>query len=62
MLNIVKEEAQKAGKGPIDDALAKHILWEYTGFPCFWNTPEDGKTAEECVRTQAKRFFNGEVI
>ena len=28
------------------------ILWEKTGFPVFWNIPQDGDTAEACCRKQ----------
>jgi len=31
------------------------IAWEKTGYPCFWNIPEDGNTPEECFRYQVNR-------
>lgn len=34
------------------DAEADSILWGKTGFPEFWNIPEDGNTPEECCRKQ----------
>jgi len=34
------------------------IVWEKTGYPSFWNIPEDGKTAEECFRKQLQDFKN----
>ena len=40
----------------ITDECAEFILWGHTGFPGFWNIPEDGLTVEECLRTQLKAF------
>ena len=34
------------------DDKVSHILWNYTGFPEFWNIPEDGWTASQCLRKQ----------
>jgi len=34
------------------DEFLDYILWEETGFPYFWNIPEDGTTPEECMRKQ----------
>src|SRR5476649_1519547 len=34
----------------------EHIIWEQTGFPEFWNIPEDGKTPEQCFRKQLYDF------
>lgn len=48
-IEIVKEFFPNA-----DDELADFILWEETGFPSFWNIPEDGNTPEECVRKQLR--------
>ena len=39
-----------------DDEFLNHVLWEYTGYPQFWNIPEDGKTPEECLRKQLSEF------
>ena len=55
-IGIVKEEAKAVGL-TIGDDTADSILWERTGFPCFWNTPEYGATPEECCRTQVREFF-----
>lgn len=41
-----------------DDDL-NYVIWNHTGFPSFWR-PEDGKTPEECFRTQLKRFAEQE--
>jgi len=38
------------------DDECEFILWEKTGYPCFWNIPEDGSTPEECFRHQLGRF------
>ena len=38
------------------DEEADYILWEKTGFPGFWNIPEDGNTPEECCRKQLKEL------
>jgi len=35
------------------------IIWEKTGFPSFWNIPEEGKTPEECLRKQLREVSNG---
>jgi len=32
--------------------MAGYILWNFTGYPDFWNIPEDGKTPEECCKKQ----------
>ena len=34
-----------------DDEISS-ILWNSTGFPEFWNIPEDGWTASQCLRKQ----------
>ena len=41
-----------------DDFLG-WVIWEKTGYPQFWNIPEDGNTPEECFRKQLKDFANG---
>jgi hypothetical protein len=28
------------------------ILWEHTGYPVFWNIPEDGWTDVQCLKKQ----------
>jgi len=38
------------------DDFVEFIVWEHTGFPCFWSIPEDGNTVEECFRKQLKEF------
>ena len=38
------------------DEQAGYILWEKTGFPGFWNIPQDGDTPEACCRKQLQQF------
>lgn len=45
-----------------NDDLAEHILWNHTGWPCFWLIPEDGNTPEECMRTQLQQLKDGKQI
>ena len=40
----------------ISDRDAEAILWEETGYPAFWDIPEDGNTPEECCRKQLQEF------
>jgi hypothetical protein len=49
VIPIVKEYFPKATKKQIND-----ILWSHTGYPDFWNIPDDGWTATQCLRTQLK--------
>lgn len=35
-----------------DNGFIEHVIWAMTGYPSFWNIPLDGKTPEECFRTQ----------
>jgi hypothetical protein len=41
-----------------NDEFLSHVIWEHTGFPEFWNIPEDGNTPEECFRKQLQDFAN----
>jgi hypothetical protein len=38
------------------DEFIELVVWEKTGYPVFWNIPEDGDTPEECFRKQLKEF------
>jgi len=49
VLEAAKEEAAKFGRVLTDDE-AEYVIWEHTGFPAFWNIPDDGATPEECFR------------
>lgn len=37
-----------------NEALA--ILWDNTGYPDFWNIPQDGWTVSQCLRTQLSKL------
>ena len=50
---VVQDEAAKLGK-QLDESSAGYLLWNHTGFPEFWRIPEDGATAEECLRKQVR--------
>ena len=38
------------------DNEIEFIVWEKTGFPGFWNIPEDGATPEECFHKQLAEY------
>ena len=38
------------------DEFLNFVLWEKTGFPQFWNIPQDGKTPRECCLKQLLSF------
>ena len=52
-VKIVKEYFPKATDRGIED-----ILWSHTGFPEFWNIPEDGWTNVQCLRKQLTNLVN----
>jgi len=53
---IVKEYFPEA-----DDDYIEFIIWNETSFPEFWNIPEDGWTAKQCLRTELRRYKYGKV-
>lgn len=53
---VAQDIARSMGK-KLTDEQADRIIWEFTGFPAFWNIPRDGDTPEECIRTQISRFL-----
>ena len=55
--SIVREYFPDASDDDIE-----YILWNETSYPDFWNIPEDGWTAGECLNTQLKRLVNLAVI
>ena len=55
VLDVMREEAAKCGK-TVDKKDAEWILWEQTGYPCFW--PDREKTPEENLRMQLHEFFS----
>lgn len=50
-IEIAREELP----GLADDDL-EYVIWEFTGYPDFWNIPKDGNTPEECFRKQLREF------
>lgn len=38
------------------DAFLSYVIWNETGYPCFWAIPECGETPEECFRNQLKNY------
>ncbi len=54
---IAKEYFPSADADEID-----HIIYGHTGFPAFWNIPEDGSTPEECFRKQLQEYKDGKNI
>ena len=40
----------------VPDKIADGILWGCTGFPYWWNVPEDGRHGLECACTQLSRI------
>ena len=41
-----------------EDEFVEVVLWEHTGYPAFWNIPEDGASPTECCRKQLLEFKN----
>jgi len=39
-----------------DEDFLSFVIWEHTGFPSFWNIPEDGENPDECLRKQLKEL------
>ena len=53
VMPIVKEYFPTATKEEIEN-----ILWSHTGYPEFWNIPQDGWSALQCLRKQLKELLN----
>lgn len=53
--DIVKEYWPEA-----TDEFCEFIIWEKTGYPHFWDIPEDGATPVECFRKQVAEAKNKE--
>lgn len=49
--DIVKEYFPDAAPDFIE-----YMVWERTGYPCFWDIPSSGSTPEECFRKQLLEF------
>lgn len=41
----------------ITDAEREHLAYGYTGFPCFWHIPREGRNAAECFWRQYNRVL-----
>lgn len=54
-----KEEALKFGVVLKDDDL-EHVIWEHTGYPCFWPISEANPTPEACFRSQVREWAEKE--
>lgn len=52
--DVVREVAAGLGFSPGPDEV-KYVLWEHTGFPCFW--PDSTSTPEENLRAQVREFY-----
>ena len=50
-MTIVKEYFPSATKEEIEN-----ILWSHTSFPDFWDIPQDGWTALQCLRKQLREL------
>jgi len=48
---IVREYFPEANE---DDVM--YILWNHTGFPEFWNIPQDGWSPDQCLRKQLSQL------
>lgn len=40
------------------ESFLDYVIWNETGFPSFWNIPEDGETPEACLRKQLNDLKN----
>lgn len=56
---IVKEEAAKVGKTLSDEDI-NYLLWNETGFPCFY-APKEGETDEDYLRRQVREALTQKV-
>ena len=57
-VEIVRDEVFKHGADLNEDSV-RHLLWNETGWPCFWDIGKDGDTPEECLRNQVRKFLKG---
>lgn len=51
--DVVREEAAKY-KVTLTDEQVEHVIWEETGYPCFW--PNPSSTPEDNFRTQIREW------
>lgn len=55
--DIIRDVFPKATDDECD-----YLLWNETGFPYFWNIPEDGQTPADCARTQLRKLKENEHV
>lgn len=56
-IELVKDEVRRFIGWEIPDDEARRIIWEHTGFPCFWDIPREGSSPEECMRAQVRDYL-----
>ena len=59
IFEVMREEALKS-KIVLSDADAEHVLWEHTGYPCFWGVSEELPTVEDVLRSQVREWAQKE--
>lgn len=52
------EIAKEVFPGKPDDFIS-FVLWEHTGYPCFWSTSAEYPTPEAVCRKQLEDFRDG---
>lgn len=52
---VVREEAAKFGFNAVTDDEIETVVWNYTGYPCFWS--DASISPEENFRKQLGEFF-----
>lgn len=53
---------EQEGLEGVTEDLAQLILWECTGFPCFWQIGVDGDTPIQCLHTQLRGWAKVAVL
>lgn len=53
---VFEEELAPFGLKLSDDER-EFILWEKTGWPCFWSPKKGERTPEDCLRRQLREAF-----
>jgi len=53
---------EQEGLADVTEDLAELILWECTGFPCFWQIGIDGDTPIQCLHTQLRGWAKVAVL
>lgn len=57
-IDIVKEEAEGLGMQLTKEQI-DFVLWEQTGFPCYFMLDEEHPTPEARLRQQVRDFLRG---